>query len=155
MGKGGKVFRGQFDHNMDNKGRVSLPARYREGLRSRFGEERVVVTKYFEGCLIGYAVDEWLQFEKAIIGFNTFEKESRVIQRSIIAASMELATDKQGRILIPTHLREYAALDQQIVFQGLVNRFEIWSKERWLEMTVSPDELSESAKRLADNGVVF
>ncbi len=149
------MFRGQFDHNMDNKGRVSLPARYREALRAHQGEERVVVTKYFEGCLIGYAVDEWLQFEETIIGFNTLEKESRNIQRSIIAASVELATDKQGRILIPNHLREYAAIDQQVVFQGLVNRFEIWGRERWLEMTVSPSELTESAKRLAENGVTF
>ncbi len=114
-----------------------------------------MVTKYFEGCLIGYAVNEWLQFEETIIGFNTLEKETRDIQRSIIAASVELTTDKQGRVLIPTHLREYAALDQQVVFQGLVNRFEIWSRERWQEMTVSPGELSESAKRLAENGVAF
>lgn len=149
------MFRGQYDHIMDNKGRVSLPARYREALRAHQGEERVVVTKYFEGCLIGYAVNEWLQFEEKIIGFNPLEKETRDIQRSIIAASADLNADKQGRILIPTHLREYAALDQQVVFQGLVNRFEIWSRERWLEMTVSPGELSESAKRLADNGVAF
>ena len=149
------MFRGQFDHNMDNKGRVSLPARYREALRAGPGEERVVVTKYFEGCLIGYSVNEWLQFEEKIIGFNTLEKESRDIQRSIIAASVELTTDKQGRILIPTHLREYAALEQQVVFQGLVNRFEIWSRERWQELTVSPGELSDSAKRLAENGVTF
>ena len=96
----------------------------------------MVITKYFEGCLIGYAVNEWLQFEEKIIGFNTLEKESRDIQRSIIAASVELTTDKQGRVLIPTHLRDYAALDQQVVFQGLVNRFEIWSRERWLETAV-------------------
>ena len=149
------MFRRQFDHVMDNKGRVSLPASYREALRTLQGEERVVVTKYFEGCLIGYAVNEWLAFEEKIIGFNTLEKESRDIQRSIIAASVELTTDKQGRILIPTYLRDYAAIDQQVVFQGLVNRFEIWSKERWLETAVSPGELSDSAKRLAENGVVF
>jgi MraZ protein len=149
------VFRRQFDHKMDVKGRVSLPTSYRQALMEHQGEERVVVTKYFEGCLIAYAVDGWLELEEKIIGFNTLERESRNIQRSIIAASVELTTDKQGRILIPTYLRDYAALDQQVVFQGLVNRFEIWSKERWREKEVSPDELSNSAKRMAENGVVF
>jgi len=138
---------------MDAKGRVSLPARFREVLRSR-GDERVMITNYFEDSLVGYAIEDWRKVEEKVSRFNTFDRHARRFQRWFMGAAVELGLDKQGRILIPTSLRRYAGLDHEIVLQGLGDKFEIWSRQR-LEEEISQvaEGLEESAQYLAESGL--
>jgi len=147
------MFRGRFEYTMDAKGRMSLPARFREVLRAR-GDERVVITNYFESCLVGYACDDWRKIEEQVSQFNTFHRESRKFQRFFLGAAVELSLDKQGRFLIPTSLRRYAGLNHDVILQGLSNKFEIWSRESWEEeMSFSSGELEKTAQYLAETGL--
>ena len=118
----------QYNHTIDAKGRVIIPAKFREKLGESF-----VITKGLDGCLYGYAKEEWSAFEEKLGTLPITNKNSRQFTRFFLAGAAECELDKQGRILIPSVLREFAALDKDVVLVGVASKIEIWSKERWDE----------------------
>ena len=120
------VFMSQYNHTIDTKGRVIIPAKFREKLGDSF-----VITKGLDGCLYGYAEAEWKNFEEKLGTLPITNKDSRQFTRFFLAGAAECELDKQGRILIPAVLREFAGLEKDVVLVGVASKIEIWSKERW------------------------
>lgn len=142
------MFMGEFDHSIDNKGRIIIPSKFREELGDSF-----VLTMGLDGCLFAYPFAEWEVFVeklKALPG----TKEARQMQRYFMAGAATCEVDKQGRILIPTKLREHAALEKDIVFVGVLNKIEVWSKTRWDENNDYGD-INEVAEHMSDFGISF
>lgn len=139
------MFRGRFDHTIDDKGRVSLPTKFREILR-KFNDTVFITT--FDGCLYVYPEDEWIKFEEEIYALPTGEREMRDFQRYILAHATECTVDKQGRLLIPTSLRTVAQLEKEIVIAGRVKHFEIWNKERF-DQTIMQTQNNEPGKNIS------
>ncbi len=128
------VFMGQYDHSIDAKGRIIIPAKYREDLGETF-----VVTRGLDGCLFLYPQTEWQIFVDKLKELPS-NQNTRKIQRQFLSKAMEVVTDKQGRILIPSMLREAAALDKEVVFVGMMNRVEVWDKGRLEAQELEEDE---------------
>ena len=123
------MFMSQYNHTIDAKGRVIIPAKFREKLGDSF-----VITKGLDGCLYGYAGEEWSAFEEKLGTLPITNKNSRQFTRFFLAGAAECELDKQGRILIPGVLREFAGLEKDVVLVGVASKIEIWSKERWDEV---------------------
>jgi MraZ protein len=146
------MFRGRFEHTIDDKGRTSIPSKFREILATNY-DERLILTN-FDDCLWAYPVVEWQVIENKVAALPQFKEEVKALQRVFISAATECPIDKQGRIIIPPTLRDYAALDKDIILVGMTRRIEIWSKTRWLaEFDKSQKELSTMAGQLADLGL--
>jgi MraZ protein len=146
------MFRGRFEHTIDSKGRVSIPAKYREILMEK-SDERVIVTN-FDRCLVAFPLDEWRLKEEKITSLSMIKREVKAFQRFFISGAVDCPIDKLGRVLIPPTLREYAQLEKNVVFAGLGNRFEIWSKERWQEeLRRSQEEFEGMSEALASLGI--
>ncbi len=142
------VFRGRFEHTIDPKGRLSIPARFRETLKKRY-DNRLVVTTYDE-CLIAYPYHEWRTLEERIAGLPEFNRDTRVFLRFFYSSATDCPIDKLGRILIPQPLREDAKLEKEVVLVGAFKQFEIWSKKVWkaAESSASREEISSMLERL-------
>jgi MraZ protein len=125
------MFRGRFEHIVDSKGRVSIPARFRELLAEKY-DDRLILTN-FDRCLVAYPYEEWKVLEERVGSLSMVKKEVKAFQRFFISGATECPIDKLGRILVPPTLRDYAQLGRNVVFAGMLRKFEIWSKERWLE----------------------
>ncbi len=123
------MFRGSFEHTIDSKGRLSIPARFREILARRF-DPRLVVTSY-DGCLIAYPHAEWKVLEEKVASLSEFKKDTRAFLRFFYSSATDCPIDKLGRILIPQTLREYAGLEKEVMLVGALKHIEIWSKGRW------------------------
>lgn len=121
------MFMGTYDHSIDAKGRVIVPAKFREALGDSF-----VVTLGLDGCLFVYPQQEWEDFVKQLKELPG-SKEARKLQRYFMAGAAPCDVDRQGRVLIPLNLREKAGLDKDIVFVGVMSKIEIWSKKLWDE----------------------
>lgn len=146
------MFRGRYHHQIDAKGRLSVPSRFREILASTY-DERVILTN-FDGCLWAYPVPEWQELERKVGALPQFLDEVKALQRVFISAAGECPIDKQGRILVPPTLREYAVIDREVVIVGMTRRFEIWSRERWEAVFATAQETLEGmGSRLADLGL--
>ncbi len=146
------MFRGRFEHGIDDKGRVSIPSRFREILTTNF-DERLIVTN-FDGCLWAYPVAEWLKIEERVSALPQFKPEVKALQRVFISAATECSIDKQGRILLPPTLRDYAGIEKNLVFVGMTKRLEIWSVERWNKIfNESQTSLEGLSDKLADLGL--
>ena len=141
------MFMGEYNHNVDTKGRLIIPAKFRESLGERF-----VVTRGLDGCLFVYDNSEWATFEKKLQTMLMGRKDSRNYARFFLAKASEVEVDKQGRILIPQKLREYAGLEKDVVMVGVGNRVEIWNKDTW-EDTINFDDMEEIAEKMADLGM--
>ncbi len=141
------MFRGRFEHSIDGKGRVSIPAKFREILKREYGSDQLIMT-IFDSCLVAYPLAEWQAFEEKLKEFSQLKKEAKSFLRYFYSGAMECAIDDHGRILIPSQFREHADLNKEIVFVGVMNRFEIWNKTGWEEeiktYKESFDEISES-----------
>lgn len=123
------MFRGRYCHQIDIKGRLSIPSKFRDALSAN-SEEKIIVTN-FDECLWGYPVPEWLELEKKVGALPQFMEEVKALQRVFISAAVECPIDGQGRILIPPSLREYSGIVKDVVIVGMTKRFEIWARERW------------------------
>ena len=132
------MFRGRHEHTIDPKGRVSIPAKFREILTKKY-DERLVITN-FDGCLVAYPYEEWIRLEEKASSLSMVKKETRSFMRFFYSSAIECILDKQGRILIPQTLREYADLEKEVVLVGQLRKIEIWSKERWNEQIVKAHE---------------
>lgn len=131
------MFMGQYEHTIDAKGRTIIPAKYREELGEEF-----VVTRGLDGCLFLYPTLEWQKFVDKLQSLPS-NQNTRRIQRQFLSKAMEVALDKQGRILIPGILRESAGLVKEIVFVGMMNRVEVWDKSK-----LHDEEMAEDAASL-------
>jgi MraZ protein len=125
------MFRGRFEHTIDAKGRISIPAKYREILAEKY-DDRLIITN-FDRCLVAYPYEEWRNVEEKVSALSMVQKEAKDFKRFFISGATECPIDKLGRILIPPILRAYAQLEKEVVFAGQVNKFEIWSKDCWEE----------------------
>ncbi len=120
------MFRGKFKHNIDNKGRFSLPAKFREVLRVKYGSENLVITNYPD-CLVAYPVKEWQKIEEKLLNLPWDVPEVRQYVRYFLGSAEECQPDKQGRILLPQSLREEINLEKEVILLGMLNHFEIWN----------------------------
>ncbi|NLU10570.1 MAG: division/cell wall cluster transcriptional repressor MraZ [Tepidanaerobacter acetatoxydans] len=120
------MFMGQFQHSLDQKGRLIIPSKFREMLGQSF-----VLTKGLDSCLFVYPNSEWTVLEQKLKALPFTQKDARAFIRFFFAGAVEAEMDKQGRILIPMQLREHAHIDKDVVVLGVSNRVEIWSQEQW------------------------
>lgn len=142
------MFMGEFNHSIDSKGRIIIPSKFREALGDEF-----VITLGLDGCLFAYPNEEWQAFVEKLKTLPG-TKDARQLQRYFMAGAAACEADKQGRILIPSKLRENAALDKDIVFVGVLNKIEIWSKERW-EQNNNYDNVDAIAEHMSEYGISF
>lgn len=138
---------GEYNHIIDAKGRIIVPSKFRESLGEHF-----VVTVGLDGCLFVYPSEEWQHFVEQLKNLPG-NKEARQLQRYFMAGAADCEVDKQGRILIPSNLRQHAGLDKDIVFVGVLSKIEIWSKERW--ESNSYDNMDEIADHMSEFGLSF
>jgi MraZ protein len=140
------VFLGRYEHTIDAKGRVALPARYRERLA-----DGVVVTRGFDACLLIYPMSQWAPLAERVAGLSISDPDVRALRRMLFADAADLDLDRQGRILIPSGLRDYAGLDRDAVVVGMHSFIEIWNPERWSAQRDALDrEGAAVAERLAE-----
>ena len=132
------MFRGRYEHTIDSKGRVSLPAKFREVLKEKYDDQLIVTN--LDGCLVAYPDEEWQVIEEKVSSMSIVRREVKAFQRFFISGAAECPVDKQGRILIPAGLRKYAELEKDIVFAGMTNKIEVWSKKRWSQEIAQVEE---------------
>jgi protein mraZ len=140
---------GEYSHNLDAKGRVSVPAKFREDLGHTF-----IVTKGLDNCLFAYSKEEWKTFEEKLKNLPLTNMNARNFIRFFFSGATECEIDKQGRINIPQNLREYASLSKDVYIIGVSTRVEIWDKEKWDNYT-SPEnmDLDEIANQMSNLGI--
>lgn len=127
------VFRGVNNINLDAKGRMAMPTRYRESLAQHCGGQMVVTIDTEEHCLLIYPVDEWEDIQRKIESLPSFNPAARRIQRLLIGHATDIEIDASGRLLLTQPLRDYAQLDKKTVLLGQGRKFELWSEELWMQ----------------------
>ncbi|MEI6596913.1 MAG: division/cell wall cluster transcriptional repressor MraZ [bacterium] len=120
------MFIGEYSHNLDDKGRVAVPAKFRAMLKGG-----AVVTKGLDGCLFLYTKKEWQELAVKLSKLPIGPANTRAFSRSMLAGAMEVDFDNQGRIMLPEYLRKFAGLKKNIIIAGLYNRLEIWDETAW------------------------
>lgn len=148
------MFRGRYEHTMTDKGRISVPSKFRDLIRNKYGDETLIITN-FNHCLAAYPLAEWYEIENKVAELPQFKQEVISFLRYLMGGAVECPIDGQGRILIPQSLRSYAKLDKEVVLIGMLNRFEVWSKEIWEneESIKSYEEFQKSSEILAGQGI--
>ena len=141
------MFMGQYNHTIDAKGRLIIPAKFRDSLGEEF-----VVAKGLDGCLFVLGNEEWLEFVGKLEEMNSFSKDARQLKRYFLAGAETVIVDKQGRILISEVLRTAAAIDKDVVVTGNSKLIEIWSRDRWEGVTENIDA-EEIAEKMAMLGM--
>ena len=125
------MFQGEYNNTMDAKGRVNIPAPFREALRNQYGEERVIVTRDYDGCLHAYPPRAWERDVLSALRKHDFNDSwRRAYERFVVSPAVTCVPDKQGRILLPPTLRSFAGLDKLVLFAGGAGHFEIWDIAR-------------------------
>ncbi|GIW66090.1 MAG: transcriptional regulator MraZ [Candidatus Parcubacteria bacterium] len=140
---------GEFKHNLDNKGRISIPAKF----RNKFSEG-IVITRGIDNCLFGFTKEEWDKVANKLINLPISQSTARAFSRLILSGAFETEIDSQGRILIPETLRKYANLVKKVVIVGIYSRIEFWNESNWENYKKQSEENSqEIAERLSDLGI--
>ena len=140
------MFMGEYEHNIDRKGRLIMPAKFREELG-----EHVVVNRGLDGCLYVYTMEQWEKVYEKLSTLPSTKKDARMYQRMMLSKAAECEMDSQGRILIPSSLISLAALEKECLIIGVANHVEIWSKERWQQLEEEQnDSFEEAAENLTD-----
>ena len=132
------MFRGKYEHTIDSKGRVSLPAKYREILTTNYND-RLIITN-FDSCLVAHPYEEWIKLEERFSQHSIMEEDVQTFIHYFISGAAECTLDKLGRILIPPHLRKHAALERDAVFVGMITRIQIWDKAKWEQKFMEAQE---------------
>lgn len=141
-----RMFMGEYSHTIDSKGRLIIPSKLRDELGENF-----VVTKGLDGCLFVYAMDEWNLLNERLKTLPLTNPNTRRLNRFFLASASNGETDKQGRVLIPGVLREFAGLEKDVVLLGVGNRIEIWDKTAW-EKESDYGDMDEIAEQMAELG---
>lgn len=140
------MFYGEFIHSIDRKGRLILPAKFREVAKNHF-IEKFYVTRGLDKCLFMLAEEEWRSQENKLKAMSFTKQQSRTFNRLYFSGAMEVIPDSQGRILLPQNLKDYAEIKKDVIIVGVSNRVEIWAKNKWDEFygnsRSSYEEISE------------
>lgn len=152
------MFRGQYEHTMDGKGRISVPARFRDVLAeldvTGEGADRIILTRTFEQCLVVYPIDQWLNFEEKIRQLPQFNPHVQRLKRVYVAGAVEVSIDSHGRLLVPQAMRDFAGLDRNCVWVGQLDTVELWSQQRWQgAMQQALDDPQELSQAMAELGL--
>jgi MraZ protein len=140
---------GEYRHNLDIKGRVAIPAKFREKL-----ETGAIVTRGLDNCLFLFAEAEWKALAEKLVALPLAQANSRAFVRLMLSGAMDVEFDTQGRILIPDYLRKYAGLGKEVVVAGLYNRIEIWDGPTWERYKAKTEGASEEiAEKLGELGI--
>lgn len=141
------MFMGEYQHTIDTKGRMIIPAKFRDGLGEQF-----VLTRGLDQCLFGYPMSEWKLIEEKLKALPLTKKDARAFTRFFFSGAVECDLDKQGRINIASNLLQYAKLEKECVVIGVSNRIELWSKSIWEQYT---EEQEDSFAEIAENMIGF
>ncbi|MBQ3508896.1 MAG: division/cell wall cluster transcriptional repressor MraZ [Peptococcaceae bacterium] len=144
------MFFGEYEHTIDTKGRLIIPAKLREALGETF-----MITKGLDGCLSVYPMDQWAEFEAKLQALPMNQPSARAFARFFFSGATEGELDKQGRVMLPPNMREHAKLTKDVVIAGAGNRLEIWDKtvrDEYLAETESPEEM---AAKMSDMGFLI
>lgn len=131
------MFVGEFSHNIDSKGRIIMPVKFREQLGEHF-----MITKGLDGCLFVYPMEEWDKVAENLSKLPSNQKNARFLQRTFLSGASEAEPDKQGKVLITQPHREYAQLKKEVIIIGVSKRVEIWDAELWKNYSM-PQESEE------------
>jgi MraZ protein len=143
------MFIGEYSHNLDNKGRLAVPVKFRREL-----SKGAVVTRGLDNCLFLYTKTEWAKLAEKLAALPFSQANSRAFARLMLAGAMDVLLDKQGRIILPEYLRQFAGLKKSAVIAGLYSRLEIWDQETWNKYKNQTESHSnEIAERMAELGV--
>ncbi len=143
----GTAFKGEYSHSIDAKGRLIIPAKFREILGEQF-----VVTRGFDGCLFVFAQEGWDQFEEKLQALPMDKPEARALGRFFISGAIDAEVDKQGRILVPSNLLQHAKIEKDAVIAGVGNRVEIWNKTEW-EKASTFEDINSIAAKMSEYGL--
>ncbi|MCW1926849.1 division/cell wall cluster transcriptional repressor MraZ [Bhargavaea beijingensis] len=140
------MFMGEYQHTVDAKGRLIIPAKFRDDLDGGF-----VVTRGLDKCLFAYTMDEWKRLEEKLKALPVTKKDARAFTRFFFSGATEVELDKQGRVNLPANLLSYAGLEKDCVVLGVSSRIEIWAKDAWEGyFEESEDSFNEIAENLID-----
>ena len=140
---------GEFKHNLDPKGRMAIPAKFRDKLTAG-----AIITRGIDNCLFVFANTEWEVLAAKLIALPLAQANSRAFTRLMLAGASDVELDAQGRILIPDYLRKYAGLKKEVVVAGLYNRIEIWDEATWATYKTKTESSSEAiAEQLGELGI--
>jgi MraZ protein len=143
------MFIGEYNHNLDNKGRLAVPVKFRDDLK-----KGAVVTKGLDGCLFLYTMSEWKILADKLSKLPISQSNTRAFARLMLAGAMDVQIDKQGRVVLPDYLRRYAVLKKKIIINGLYNRLEIWDENNWEKYKkITEKESGDIAEKLGELGV--
>lgn len=143
------MFIGEYQHSMDGKGRMAVPAKFRGDLTAG-----AIITRGLDNCLFLYTKSEWQKLVEKLAGLPLTQQKSRAFARLMLAGAMDVEIDKQGRVLIPEYLRQFAGLKKDAVIAGLYSRLEIWDKGAWERYRARTEKDSvKIAEELVDLGV--
>ncbi len=138
---------GEYEHSIDAKGRLIMPAKLREDIGEKF-----IITKGLDGCLFGFSQNEWTNFEEKLKTLPLTNKNARDFVRFFLSGATECEIDKQGRFLIASNLRQYAEMEKEVAIIGVGTRIEIWNKEKWKQYNsdenISADAIAENMTML-------
>ena len=143
------MFIGEFQATIDEKGRISIPVKFRSQLKSK-----VVVTRGLDNSLFLYTLDEWKKLAEKLASLPISTANTRAFSRLMLAGAMDCDVDKQGRIILPGYLKEFAKINKKLIFAGLYNRIEIWSDTLWATYKAQTEKESNAiAEQLGSLGV--
>lgn len=143
------MFLGEYQHSLDEKGRITIPAKFREEIGYKF-----VATKGLDNCIFLYSQDEWQLMEKKLRSLPFTRADVRSFVRFFFSGASELELDRQGRSVLPLNLREYAGIDRDVIIIGVGSRVEIWSIEKWTDYNEkAQSSYEEIAESLVDLGI--
>lgn len=148
------MFRGQFTHSIDAKGRTSLPSRFRDQLTAT-GEARLILTPaLMEPCIHVFPLRAWEEFEAKVASLPQFDARVVRLRRLYVSAAVDCDLDGQGRVLVPPQLREHATLSKDVVWAGVGNKAELWAKDRWTAANAATaEELADLQRQLSEWGL--
>ena len=152
-----KMFRGVTTLSLDSKGRLAIPAQYRAGLQERCAGQLVAtVNNTNQRCLWLYPLDEWVRVEQKVSALPDFDRNHQKLKRFFIGHASDVEMDKNGRLLLPAPLREFATMEHDLVLTGQGNKFELWSaplwnaeREQWLKEDIDMQNISAEMEQLA------
>jgi len=143
------MFIGEYNHNLDDKGRLAIPAKFRLELK-----KGAVVTRGLDNCLFLYTKQEWEKLAVKLASLPISQSNSRAFARLMLAGAMDVESDKQGRVILPEYLRKFAGLKKSVVVAGLYSRLEIWDEEKWsIYKQQTESESGTIAERMGELGV--
>ena len=141
------MFYGEYEHSIDRKGRLIIPSKFREVFKENY-VERFFVTRGLDTCLFVFAEDEWKKQENRFRSLSFTSREAREFNRLYFSGACEVTCDKQGRILVPQYLKDFAKIKSEVIIVGVSSRMEVWSRDLWQEFYKNT---KDSFEKIAEN----